>query len=202
MPSGVTFRMRKPSATKTNPSVLTASPASPIDPIVEKEAAVPTPSAPLYPASAPEIVIPPPANVVTIPPGVTLRMRGPSATKMLPLVSRAILEGPSNKAAEPTPSAYDAQHSHPQPPWTQLPTKVVTTPLGVTLRMRRLTVSATTTVPLASTATSLGREKEAPVPVPSANASAPLPASVLTTPPGVTLRTRWLCESATCTLPP
>jgi hypothetical protein len=56
-------------------------------------------------------------------------------------------------------------------------------------------------LPLLSTATPVGLLKEAPSPVPSANTSAPLPASVDTTPSGVTLRIRWFLESATKTLP-
>jgi hypothetical protein len=82
-----------------------------------------------------------------------------------------------------------------------LPASVVTTPPGVTLRMRLLPQSATITLPLLSTATPQGVMNEAPVPVPSANANDPFPASVVTTPPGVTLRMRLLRESATMTLP-
>ena len=71
----------------------------------------------------------------------------------------------------------------------------------VSLRMRWLLWSATMTLPLLSTATPEGYENEAPAPVPSANAYDPLPASVVTTPPGVTLRMRLLYVSATMTLP-
>ncbi len=60
------------------------------------------------------------------------------------------------------------------------------------LRMRLFKKSATMTLPLLSTATPVGRLNEAPVPTPLANAADPLPASVVTTPPGVTLRMRWL----------
>ena len=69
------------------------------------------------------------------------------------------------------------------------------------LRMRWLPESATMTLPLLSTATPLGELNEAPAPVPSANVADPLPASVVTTPPGVTLRMRSLPQSATLTLP-
>ena len=69
-------------------------------------------------------------------------------------------------------------------------------------RMRWLFVSATIMLPLGSTATPEGPLNKAPVPVPSANPPFhPLPASVDTTPPGVTLRMRWLSRSATKTLP-
>ncbi len=62
----------------------------------------------------------------------------------------------------------------------------------VSLRMRWLSESATMTLPLLSTATPLGLLNEAPAPTPSANEADPLPASVVTTPPGVTLRMRLL----------
>jgi hypothetical protein len=68
---------------------------------------------------------------------------------------------------------------------------------GLIFRMRWLYESATYTVPLESTATPSGESKEALVPKPSANAADPLPAKVVTTPPGVTLRTLWLPWSAT-----
>ena len=59
-----------------------------------------------------------------------------------------------------------------------------------------------TTMPLEGiTATPVGMLKLAAVPVPSVNASLPLPASVVTTPSGVTSRMRWLCSSATTTMP-
>ena len=57
------------------------------------------------------------------------------------------------------------------------------------------------TLPLLSTATPAGEANEALAPVPSPNAYDPFPASVDTTPPGVTLRMRWLYRSATMTLP-
>ena len=59
-------------------------------------------------------------------------------------------------------------------------------------RMRLLFVSATIMLPLRSRATPEGEENEALIPAPSAYAYEPLPASVDTAPPGVTLRMRWL----------
>ena len=74
----------------------------------------------------------------------------------------------------------------------------MTTPRGVTSRMRWLVWSATTITPLEGiTATPHGYAKLAVTPVPSANAWLPLPASVVTTPRGVTRRMRWLLLSAT-----
>ncbi len=68
--------------------------------------------------------------------------------------------------------------------------------------MRLLTLSAIKMLPLASMATPTGQLKIAAVPVPSAKAPAPLPARVVTTPPGETFRTRLLPQSPTTTLPP
>ena len=82
-----------------------------------------------------------------------------------------------------------------------LPANVVTTPPAAILRMRLFPVSEMKTFPAVSTATPRGKLKAAFVPVPSANAADPLPAKVLTTPPGDTLRMRWLEESTTNTLP-
>jgi hypothetical protein len=110
----------------------------------------------------------------------------------LPLLSTATPEGRLNEAPAPVPSANVAD---------PLPASVVTTPPGATLRMRWLSQSATMTLPLLSTATPKGLLNEAPAPVPSVNAYDPLPASVVTTPPGVTLRMRLLSPSATTTLP-
>ena len=91
----------------------------------------------------------------------------------------------------PVPSAY---------PYEPLPASVLTTPPGVTLRMRWLLVSATTMLPLGSRATPEGLLKDAPVPVPSAN-PCQFPASDVTTPRGVTTRMRLLLVSATMTMP-
>jgi hypothetical protein len=68
--------------------------------------------------------------------------------------------------------------------------------------MRLFALSAKTMLPPASTATPQGWKNEAPPPAPSANAVSPLPAIVLTTPAGVTRRTRWLLVSATTRFPP
>ena len=92
-------------------------------------------------------------------------------------------------AAAPEPSA-----NTPLP----LPTSVVTIPMGVTSLMRWLSYSVTTTTPLEGiTAIPSGLRKLAAAPMPSANAALPLPASVVTTPRGVTRRMRLFDESAT-----
>ncbi len=63
--------------------------------------------------------------------------------------------------------------------------------------------SATAKLPLKGiTAIPIGVKKLAAVPVPSANALLPLPASVVTTPRGVTTRIRWLSLSPTMMVPP
>ena len=59
-------------------------------------------------------------------------------------------------------------------------------------RMRLLAGSATKQFPEVSTATPIGKLKLASAPLPSANVALPLPASVETTPTGVTFRIRWL----------
>ncbi len=122
---------------------------------------------------------------------VNLRIRLPlvSATITLPPASTATPIMPPNKASAPVPSAKP----------NTLPASVLTTPPGVTLRIRML--APTITLPLASTATPLGSENEAPLPTPLVDVRIPLPASVVTTPPGVTLRIRWFCQSATIMLP-
>ena len=121
-----------------------------------------------------------------------MRLLFVSATMILPLRSRATPEGLENEALIPAPSAYAKE---------PLPAIVDTAPPGVTLRMRLLSRSATMTLPLKSKATLKGLLKDAAVPVPSAYPYEPLPASVLTTPPGVTTRMRWLYMSATMMLP-
>ena len=66
---------------------------------------------------------------------------------------------------------------------------MVTTPADVTSRIIRFPVSATKTLPDPSTATPDGPEKRELLPVPSAKPAYPLkPATVVTTPAGVTLR--------------
>jgi hypothetical protein len=135
-----------------------------------------------------------PARVVTTPPGVTLRMRWfwVSATITLPLASTATPRGILNCAFVPEAS---------KDPAVDCPAIVVTTPPGVTLRMRLLLESATITLPLASTATPEGLKNRALAPVASKNPAVDCPARVVTTPPGVTLRMRWFWVSATITLP-
>ena len=98
-----------------------------------------------------------------------------SATTITPLEGiTATPVGPLKLAAAPVPSA-----NAPLP----LPASVVTTPTGVTSRMRWLPKSATTITPLeAITAISLGLLKLADWPVPSANAPVPLPTKVLAAP--------------------
>ena len=108
---------------------------------------------------------------------------------------------PAGPTAKPTGFAIKAPVPFPSAKPFSLPATVVTTPPGVNLRMRLLYQSAKKTLPMESTATPQGPHSDAPVPVPSANAAEPLPASVLTTPPGVTLRMRLFDESPTITLP-
>jgi hypothetical protein len=95
-------------------------------------------------------------------------------------------------AEAPTPFAKAA---------TPLPAKVVTAPLGVTLRMRWLPVSARYATFSASKARPLGTQKLAPAPTPSAHAHAPLPANVDTSPAPVTLRRRCPLLSHTTSTP-
>ena len=141
------------------------------------------------------MLVPLPANVLTTPLGVTFRMQlfSASATSTLPPASTAMPIGKLNIAFVPVPSAKSG---------SPFPASVDTIPPGVTLRMRWPPVSPTKTLPLESTATPRGRQNEAAVPAPSANAPGPPPASVLTTPPGVTFLMRLLNMSATKILPP
>jgi hypothetical protein len=166
------------SATSTAPLGSTATPSG-----EEKAAAVPMASA--------NAAAPLPASVVTTPPGVTARTRwlAASATTALPLASTATPAGLLNCALVPAPLAKAPQAKPLQP---AEPASEVTTPEGLTLRRRWLKESATSTAPLGSTATPRGELKEAAAPAPSAKAPSPLPASVLTKPPGVTRRSLWL----------
>src|SRR3954452_9046813 len=133
---------------------------------------------PLNCASVPVAFVEPavvcPANVVTTPAAVILRIRllFVSATKMLPEASTAIPAGPLNSAAVPVALIIPAMPS---------PANVVTTPAGVILRMRLVSASATYMLPELSKSKPLGPLSLAPVPVPS---SQPLvePAKVDTTP--------------------
>ena len=114
---------------------------------------------------------------------VSLRIRLllASATSALPLASTATSQGFLNEASVPAPSAKS---------YIPLPASVVTTPTGVTRRMRWLPKSATKMSPLAITDRPRGLLKAAPAPVPSVNAPVPLPASRVTAPVVVTLRMR------------
>ena len=152
-------------------------------------------AAPVPSANAPSLPLP--ASVVTTPRGVTRRMR------WLPVSATTItlLEGITatplgflKLAAAPTPSAKAA---------LPLPASVVTTPSEiVTSRILWLNSSATTIKLLEGiTATPVGLLKLAAAPMPSAKAPLPLPASVVTTPRGVTMRIRLLVMSATTNTP-
>jgi len=160
--------------------------------------ATPTGWLKLAPAPVPSVEKPPPlpASVVTTPLGVTSRMRlfPASATTKTPLEGiTATPIGLRNDAAVPMPSKNVE---------LPLPASVVTAPRGVTSRMRWLSVSATTITPLDGiTATPDGLLNLAVVPVPSAEAALPLPASVATTPRGVTRRMQWFPVSATTITP-
>ena len=77
---------------------------------------------------------------------------------------------------------------HP-PSAPETPANVLTTPVGLILRIVRLPPSATYTVPAASTATPNGLKKRAAAPPPSALPEKPgLPARVVTTPAAVIFR--------------
>ena len=112
-------------------------------------------------------------------------------TRTLELGMTAMFRGEEKTAFVPVPST-----GVPDP----LPQSVVTTPKGVTWRMRELELSATSMRPLARMASPLGLLKSAAVPVPSANPAdvpdEPPPASVVTTPAGVMARMTLLLESA------
>jgi hypothetical protein len=119
-PRGVTSRTQllPESATTIAPEGITATPAG-----LLKDAAAPVPSV--------NAANPLPASVVTIPKGVTSRMRWffSSLTTIAPLEGdTATPYGPLKLAPAPVPSAN---------PWP-LPASVVMTPTGVTSRMRLL----------------------------------------------------------------
>jgi hypothetical protein len=68
--------------------------------------------------------------------------------------------------------------------------------------MSKFPCSETYRLPAPSTAMPTGVLKDAPDPVPLTDPACPgVPAIVVTTPAGVTLRTEWLPASATYTLP-
>jgi hypothetical protein len=75
-----------------------------------------------------------------------------------------------------------------------VPATVVITPAGLTLRTRWLKASAMYRLPAASTAMPRGLLSWANVawPVSPEKPATPVPATVVITPAGLTLRTRWL----------
>jgi hypothetical protein len=91
---------------------------------------------------------------------------------MLPSEFTAILAGELNLAAVPVALENPAV----------LPARVVTTPAGVTNRIRWLPVSATTILLSGSTAIPRGKLKLADAPVASLDPGVVCPASVVTTP--------------------
>ena len=102
-----------------------------------------------------------------------------SQTNTLSAASTVRPVGVLNAAAAPVPFVNAA---------TPEPARVVTTPAGVTLRILLLPESATKTLPEPSMATPHGRKNDAAAPVASVLPCKPDPASVVTTPAGVTLR--------------
>jgi hypothetical protein len=107
--------------------------------------------------------------------------------------THAMPAGALKAAAAPTPFAKEAAPE---------PASVLTTWVDTTMaRILWLEVSATyTLVDEESTATAEGLENVADVPAASVDPKAPLPASVITEPPGMlTVRMRWLPVSATYT---
>ena len=82
--------------------------------------------------------------------------------------------------------------------WCQAPSQARSAVTGADKRRTRLLPwSATAMLPLAATAMPVGWLKLAAAPAPSADPALPLPASVVTTPEGVTSLTRLLKVSAT-----
>ena len=124
-----------------------------------------------------------PANVLTTPDGVILRIKllPGSATYRLPAASVVNPSGYLKVASVPVPLRL--------PVTPAFPAKVLTTPDWVILRIKLLYWSATYTLPAASVATPTGLLKVASVPVPLRLPDTPaLPAKVLTKPSGVILR--------------
>ena len=138
-----------------------------------------------------------PTYVLTVPPELILRITllSWSATKTLPPASTATYCGKLNRASVPGPSLYPPPAQAPP-----LPASVLTNP-SVIFRMRWFCMSATYTLPFKSTATPRGSLNCAAAPRPSASPATPLPASVLTEPPEVIFRMRWLLVSPTYTFP-
>jgi len=102
-----------------------------------------------------------PASVVTRPAGVILRivLFPKSATKTFPAPSAATFIGMKNLAVLPVPSVL--------PKLPAEPAKVLTTPVGVILRIVWAKGSATKTLPEPSTPTPAGLKNRAALPVPS-----------------------------------
>ncbi len=77
----------------------------------------------------------------------------------------------------------------------------MTSPPVAILRIALFCVSLTIKLPAGSMAMPMGALSMAAVPLASRKPGPPLPATVVTTPCEVTLRMRWLAESATKLLP-
>ena len=134
-----------------------------------KLAAAPTPSAEL-----PGTLLP--ARVETTPAGVMTRRRLLSVRTQRPDENTAIPFGKTKLADVPAPSAEAVR---------PLPANVETPPAQLTRRMQLLLVSATRMPSrIEEKATPCGLEKLAAAPRPSTWPAAPLPARVVTTPPG------------------
>ena len=104
-----------------------------------------------------------------------------SSTYRLPLPSTAMPDGPLKSALAPVPSVLPARDG--------VPASVVTTPAGVISRMVLPFSSQTKRLPFASIVIPSGTLNRAAVPVPSVLPELPpLPAMVVTTPPGVIFR--------------
>ena len=169
------------SATNTFPKASTATPKG-----LLKLAVIPVPSI--------EPEVPLPAKVVTTPSAVILRILGlPTSDTYILFNASIVMPWGKLKLAKISTESFD--------PCKPLPAKVVTTPLGVILRILWLPISATYTLPKASTASPLGLLKLAATPVPFVEPLTPLPAKVVTIPVGVILRILLLYWSTTNTLP-
>jgi hypothetical protein len=115
---------------------------------------------------------------------------------MLSESSMAMPTGSLNSALLPMP--FDDPLVTPSVP---PPANVVTAPPGVIVRILLFPESETMTLPFAKNATPWGLKKPALLPTPLVDPDvmpfAPPPASVVTTPTGVTTRMAWLDLSAT-----
>ena len=146
------------------------------------------------PVASVDPVVPEPANVVTTPADVILRILliPVSATNKFPELSIVIPNGELKVAAVPVAS---------KEPFEPEPANVVTTPADVILRILLLLVSATYKFPELSAVTPYGELKVAAVPVESKEPATPEPANVVTTPADVILRILLLLLSATNKFP-